>query len=179
MRSHPQGDLPQNVGARSCYLSSMDYAVLGKRLKKLRKSARLTMKELGARLGYSYQWVDNVEGGRRDISIDDVERFAEACGQRLVFELAPPDALPVILSAEDRVVVDMARDLPVETKAGLLVLTAPKAAAIREFIELVQGAGDRGIAVALSVLRGLQEGASATAARPAPYLTAVGDPDES
>jgi transcriptional regulator with XRE-family HTH domain len=157
----------------------VNYDDLAAQLKKLRKQAGLSMKELALKLGYSYQWVDNIEGARRRPDIPDIERFAEACGQRVVFEIVPPGAMPTLLSEEERELVeatrgnadvarelfDAARDLSGEDRAGLI-----------EAAGLLLRARPGARAAALSVLRNLQE-VPADQVR-TPRWEAVGDPDE-
>lgn len=160
---HPRPEVfPRNVGVHSGYHPPVDYESLGQTLKKLRKAAGLSMKELGARLGYSYQWVDNIEGGRRRPDITDIERFAEACGRRVVFDIVAPDAVPVVLTPSARSVVDALQGLSEEERAQVI-----------ETAVLLQRARPGAGGAALSVLRSLQRAPEEPA-----YLLAVGDPND-
>lgn len=67
---------------------------LGAALKAARKAAKLSMKEVAVACGRSYQWVDNVEGGRREATFEDLSRFAAVIGMRLELELVPSDSPP-------------------------------------------------------------------------------------
>lgn len=49
-------------------------------LRALRKSRRMTLADLGARLGRSVGWLSQVERGLSRPSIDDLRRFAQALG---------------------------------------------------------------------------------------------------
>jgi transcriptional regulator with XRE-family HTH domain len=67
------------------------------RIQQARLAARLTQKELGARLGYAATTVQNWELGNRNPSADDTARIAEACGVpigMLYGEPEPPPADP-------------------------------------------------------------------------------------
>lgn len=86
----------RNVGEPPCYGQHMDIRTLGMRLKEARKRKGLSMKEAAALVNYSYQWVDNVEGGRREPTIADLTRLAEAVDMRLIVELVPQTAWPSV-----------------------------------------------------------------------------------
>lgn len=86
----------RNVGESPCYGQHMDIRTLGMRLKEARKKKGLSMKEAAALVNYTYQWVDNVEGGRREPTIADLSRLAEAVDMRLIVELVPQTAWPSV-----------------------------------------------------------------------------------
>ena len=86
----------RNVGGAPCYGRHMDIQTLGMRLKEARKRKGLSMKEAAALMDYSYQWVDNVEGGRREPTIADLGRLAEVVGMRLVVDLVPQSSWPAV-----------------------------------------------------------------------------------
>ena len=72
-----------------CYLDSMNVAEMGKALKAARKAKGLTMKEAAAACGRSYQWIDNLEAGRREASFEDLSKLADVVGMRLIVDLVP------------------------------------------------------------------------------------------
>lgn len=86
----------RNVGGAPCYGRHMDIQTLGMRLKEARKRKGLSMKEAAALMNYTYQWVDNVEGGRREPTIADLARLAEAVDMRLIVELVPQSTWPSV-----------------------------------------------------------------------------------
>lgn len=87
-----QGKTQHNVGIAACYSVFMHAAELGQALKAARKARRLTMKEVAAACGRTYQWVDHIEAGRREASFKDLDAFAQVVGMRLVVELVPGHA---------------------------------------------------------------------------------------
>ena len=131
-------------------------------LKEVRKAAGLSMKELAARLGYSDRWTDHVESGRRGISIEDLERFAHACGRRLVLDVVAPGQEPVILSPPERAILALLREADDDQRE-----------AIRRFAELLPGAREGAAGAALSVLANLQRAPRATGGQ-----RATGTPEE-
>lgn len=89
-----QAEYLRNVGVAPCYARHMDIQTLGMRLKEARKKKGLSMKEAAALMDYSYQWVDNVEGGRREPTLADLGRLAAVVGMRLIVDLVPQSAWP-------------------------------------------------------------------------------------
>ena len=86
----------RNVGRPICYLGSMNVSEMGRVLKAARKAKGLTMKEAGLACGRSYQWIDNLEAGRREASFEDMSKLAEVLGLRLMVDLVPSEGDQVV-----------------------------------------------------------------------------------
>lgn len=65
------------------------YQALGERLKKARKSARLTQEDLASAVGISRTSVANMEAGRQHVSVHLLAQFADRLGLS-VSDLTPP-----------------------------------------------------------------------------------------
>jgi DNA-binding Xre family transcriptional regulator len=66
----------------------MERATFGDMIMARRKAARLTQDELSKKVGLSRAQVANVEGGRSDIPLKTLQRFAEA------LQCSPRDLIP-------------------------------------------------------------------------------------
>ena len=54
--------------------------LFGRRVRQLRKSMGLTQQQLASRVGMDYKYLGSVERGERNITIDNIQRIAEALG---------------------------------------------------------------------------------------------------
>jgi transcriptional regulator with XRE-family HTH domain len=52
----------------------------GKRIRQLRESMGLTQEQLASKVGMDYKYLGSVERGERNITIDNIQRIAEAFG---------------------------------------------------------------------------------------------------
>jgi len=52
----------------------------GRRIRQLRESMGLTQQQLASRVGMDYKYLGSVERGERNITIDNIQRIAEAFG---------------------------------------------------------------------------------------------------
>ena len=93
MKAQRQGKIQRNVGTASCYQKPMDVHELGLALKAARKAKGLTMKELAAKCNRSYQWIDHIEGGRREPSYENISVLAKALGMRIEVNLVPESSV--------------------------------------------------------------------------------------
>lgn len=59
---------------------SIDEKAVGARIKERREKAALTRKELGARVGLSWQSIRNIEDGRNIVQWRKLAEFAETLG---------------------------------------------------------------------------------------------------
>jgi len=148
----------QNVGNAACYVGDVDWSSLPQTLKALRKSARLTMKELAARMGVTAGAIDHYEGGRRTPDPATVDAFVQACGHVLVFEIVAPGTEVMALDPREQEAISLLRALPPEKRRALM-----------EFGYLLPRAREGAERAALGVLRQLQE--------PLPDARAVGEPE--
>lgn len=101
MRS--QAQRLQNVGVAARYRGIVTSTIqaIGSELRAARHRSTLTMKEAAAAAGRTYQWLDNLEAGRRErVLLSDIDSVARAYGLRLWVKLAPDaPGEPVFLSA--------------------------------------------------------------------------------
>ena len=112
---------------------------VGREIRRLRKAEGKTLKELGAEVGVSAQYISSVELGQENPTVDFMERVAPALNTRLVIQFQPVDRA---LSAEDQRLLEEIAALPLdriskETKdATLLMLRSlvqmPKKVAVGE-----------------------------------------------
>lgn len=56
-----------------------DESKIGEDLRKLRKSANLSLREVARRMGYSAPYVSDLELGRRNWHLSTIEKFEAAC----------------------------------------------------------------------------------------------------
>jgi predicted transcriptional regulator len=56
---------------------------VAKAMYKARKSAKLTQKELAAKLNTGQSYIAEVENGKRNITLETLERYAAACGKHI------------------------------------------------------------------------------------------------
>ena len=95
------------VGLRNCsghgYSGAVKLDQLGNRLRNLRKSEGLTVKEVSSSTGVGSSQIGHIEGGRRMPPLPTLEAFAEAVNHRLELRL--------IKNSEDLTEVAVSPDL--------------------------------------------------------------------
>jgi transcriptional regulator with XRE-family HTH domain len=68
------------MGAMEKSIYTPEYAALRLELRKIRKNARLSQRDLASRLKVPHSWVAKVETGERRIDLIEFCRFISACG---------------------------------------------------------------------------------------------------
>lgn len=91
------------------------------RIAEMRRAKKLTLQQLADRMGASNQQVSHLEKGRRGLTVDWLERIAEALGCH-PFDLL--DAPPYDSDERERILVELFRDLSREQQKAFLAATA-------------------------------------------------------
>src|SRR5260370_29997500 len=68
------------MGAMEKSIYTPEYAALRSELRRMRKKARLSQRDLAARLKVPHSWFAKVETGERRIGLVEFFRFVSACG---------------------------------------------------------------------------------------------------
>ena len=91
------------------------------RIADMRRANGLTLQQLADRMGVSNQQVSHLEKGRRGLTVDWVERIAQALGCH-PFDLL--DAPPYDSDEREKILVELFRDLSPEQQKAFLAATA-------------------------------------------------------
>jgi transcriptional regulator with XRE-family HTH domain len=83
-KRRPQADEPPTIVA--------SVEALGRALREIRQTQRLTLREVGDRLGVSYQMVQKIEREDGNHTIATLLRYAEAVGYGVEIRFDPPRA---------------------------------------------------------------------------------------
>lgn len=59
---------------------------LGKKIKRMRKSKGLTLNDIATKTGLDISTISNIESGRRDPSLDALEKIAHAMFKRVIID---------------------------------------------------------------------------------------------
>jgi transcriptional regulator with XRE-family HTH domain len=130
------------VGAYSEYASGMDLKSLGALLKSLRKEAGKSMKEVAAAAGVTYQQIDHIEAGRRQVPMDRLEAIASAIGCKMVLDVVPVDSESIQVSAGQADLIRMVAGLGPEDRP-----------IVEEFLTLLHRSPPNAAPAALALLR--------------------------
>lgn len=120
----------------------MDLNVLGKHLKNMRKEAGKSMKEVAASAGVTYQQIDHIEAGRRQVPIDRLEAIAAAIGCKVVLDVVPANSESIQVPPDQAALIRAVSDLQSEDRP-----------IVEEFLALLRRSPPNAAPAALALLR--------------------------
>ena len=130
------------VGPAPEYVSSMDLKNLGALLKSLRKEAGKSMKEVAVAAGVTYQQIDHIEAGRRQVPIDRLEAIAASVGCKVIIDVVPIGSESIQVSPDKATLIRTIAEMVPENRT-----------VVEEFLTLVQRSPPNAAPAALALLR--------------------------